>query len=78
MSDLQHKDIKRINVDIVLYYEDHKIQFHGYGKTFMLTVFDNKGDIKEVVMVTDRHFNECVLTMLNVALKPYLQQIIKE
>lgn len=76
MPDLTHKDIESLNVDIVLYYDDHKISYYRQGKTFIITIFDKDSDKTDTHIVTDEVFNDCILDLLNIVLKPYLKKFI--
>lgn len=76
MPDLAHKDIKKLNVDIVLYYKDHKISYYREGNTFIITVFDKDSDKSDTHIIKDKVFDDCILDLLNIVLKPYLKNII--
>ena len=77
MPDLTYKDIKTLNVDIVFYYDDYKISYYREGKTFIITIYDEDSDKADTHIITDKVFNDCILEMLNIVLKPYLNMFIK-
>ena len=76
MPDLQHKDIRKLNVDIVINYKDHKISYYREGKTFIITIYDEDSDKADTHIITDKVFNDCILDLLNIVLKPYIKKFI--
>lgn len=78
MPDLTHKDIESLNVDIVLYYDNHKISYYRQGKTFIITIFDNDSDKTDTHIIKDSVFDDCILDLLNYTLKPYINFFLEK
>jgi hypothetical protein len=75
--ELEHSNIKSMNVDVVLYYKDHKISYHRYNGSFMVTIED-QNKISDTHLVTDQNFNDCILDLLNYTLKPYINFFLEK
>jgi len=75
--ELEHSNIKSINVDIALYYKDRKINYQRYNGSFMVTIED-QNKISDTHFITDKVFNDCILTLLNNTLKPYIDYFIDD
>ena len=78
MPDFKETDIESLEVDVVMYYQGHKVQYHRYGKTFFLNIYNPQQRLVISKLITDSNLYDCILALLNIGVKPYIQYFLEE